>query len=378
MKLAMTMMVRDEADIVQAMIDHHLAQGVDIFIVTDNGSIDGTAEILAEYAARGRIELRHDPSHLKQQAPVVTRMAQDAYTLYGADWVINADADEFFVPLDRSLTLHDIFEKIPKSIQSFLVPVTNLTGAPAKDGSGIQRLIYRDVREKESLDRAGIIAHPTPDAIHIGTADVQVVQGNHLVSLASRGAPAPEFSLEVLHLPWRSWRQYKEKVENAGRAYDSNPDLTPSPNHHGMRDYARLKAGALLPYYVMRHPTPTELVAGLESGQFVEERILAKTLTSPVADLEFDKATRKAQLAFAQALSYERERRDQRIGEPYKAEITVLETEITVLESEINSLKATILDERVYAGTLEAEILEYGQRLVVRAANRASRLLKRR
>jgi glycosyltransferase involved in cell wall biosynthesis len=370
MKLAMTLMVRDEADIVQAMIDHHLAQGVDIFIVTDNGSVDGTAEILAGYAARGLIDLRHDPSHMKQQSPVVTRMAQDAYTLYGADWVINADADEFFVPLDRSLTLHDIFEMIPKSIQAFLVPVTNLTGAPAKDGSGIQRLVYRDIREKDALDRAGIIAHPTPDAIHIGTSDVQVVQGNHLVSLASLGAPSPELSLEVLHLPWRSWRQYKDKVENAGRAYDSNPDLTPSPNHHGMRDYARLKAGALLPYYFMRHPTADELAKGLASGQFVEERILAETLVSPVADVEFDKATRKAQVAFAQALSYERERRDKRISDALNAEIANLRTEIAALET-------TMTDERSHAGTLTAELEAYSRRLVVRLANRAGRILRR-
>lgn len=364
MKLAITLMVRDEADIVRAMIDHHLAQGVDIFIVTDNGSIDGTAEILAEYADRGLIDLRHDPSHLKQQSPVVTRMAQDAYTLYGADWVINADADEFFVPLDRSMTLHDIFEQIPNSIQAFLVPVTNLTGSPAKGGTGIQRLVYRDVREKDALDRAGIIAHPTPNAIHIGAPDIQVVQGNHLVSLASKGAPTPELSLEVLHLPWRSWNQYKAKVENAGRAYDSNPDLTPSPNHHGMRDYARLKAGALLPYYFMRHPTATELAEGLASGQFVEEHFLAETLVSPVADIPFDRATRTAQGAFAQALSYERERRDKRISDPLNAEIAILQTKLT--------------DEEAYAATLEEEIRAYGRRLVIRITNRLSRILRRR
>ncbi len=58
MRLAMTLMVRDEADIIGAMLDHHLRQGVDIFIVTDNGSIDGTREIIEEFSARATPQTR--------------------------------------------------------------------------------------------------------------------------------------------------------------------------------------------------------------------------------------------------------------------------------------------------------------------------------
>ena len=53
MKLVMTLLLRDEEDIVRENLDFHLAQGVDRVIVTDNGSEDGTVEILREYEARG-------------------------------------------------------------------------------------------------------------------------------------------------------------------------------------------------------------------------------------------------------------------------------------------------------------------------------------
>ena len=46
MKLAMTIMVRNEADVIEDNLRFHRAQGVDFFIALDNGSTDGTREIL--------------------------------------------------------------------------------------------------------------------------------------------------------------------------------------------------------------------------------------------------------------------------------------------------------------------------------------------
>jgi hypothetical protein len=285
--LAMTMMVRDEADIVESMLEFHLAQGVDVVIVTDNGSLDGTAEILQRYADEGRIVLHHDPVQKKQQGDVVTKMAREAYTEHGADWVINADADEFLRPLDPGLTLREVFERMPVALQSFPVPVTNMVGHPARSGAGIDRLVYRDHRSEAALKAVGVHAQPTPNAIHVGSPDVVVRQGNHYVSITSTGRPPAGLELEVLHLPWRSWAQFEHKVRIAGLSYRANPDLKPSPNHHGMRDFARLEQDRLLPAYLIRQPDPRLLDS--DTGEFVRDDSLATALaalprpTSPAA-----------------------------------------------------------------------------------------------
>jgi Glycosyl transferase family 2 len=270
-RLVMTVMVRDEADIIVAWVEHHHAQGVDLVIATDNGSVDGTTEILQAYADLGIVELHHDPVHRKQQNVVVTTMARRACTEYGADWVINADADEFWIPRDKSLTLRSALEATPLSLNSFSVPVVNLVGPPARRGSGIDRLCWRDLRSNEQLRDVGIYAQPTDDAVHRGDPDIVVAQGNHFVSLPSTGQPDPAVGLEVLHLPWRSWEQLERKVVQAGQAYESNPDLRPSKNHHGMADYRRHLAGRLWYAFLLRQPTEDELGQGEQDGYYVRD-----------------------------------------------------------------------------------------------------------
>ncbi|MBP8918160.1 MAG: glycosyltransferase family 2 protein [Micropruina sp.] len=260
MKLVMTLLVRDEADIVAAVVEHHLAQGVDLIIATDNGSLDGTRDILARYQSSGRLELHDYVVHDKKQGALVSAMASRAYSVHHADWVINVDADEFFLPIDRTITLRQALERTPKEVGSFTVPVINMTGHAARFGSGLDRLIWRDHRPADTLFRtAGLHAHPTDNAVHVGFADVSVSQGNHFVNMPSAGRPAPQNDIEVLHFPWRSWRQFGTKVENAGRSYASNPKLRPSPRHHGMRDYRLLLAGRLEESYLFRHPSPGTL-----------------------------------------------------------------------------------------------------------------------
>ena len=93
----MTLLVRDEQDILRENIEFHKSQGVDFFIATDNRSTDDTTKILKEYESLGILKYIYEEKDYNQ-APWVTHMARMAYTVYGADWIINNDADEFWWP----------------------------------------------------------------------------------------------------------------------------------------------------------------------------------------------------------------------------------------------------------------------------------------
>ncbi|WP_288468345.1 glycosyltransferase family 2 protein [uncultured Curtobacterium sp.] len=385
MILAVTLMVRDEADVLPAWLDHHVAQGFDVFVITDNGSVDGTAELLAAFAERDdvTVDLRHDPVHRKQQGTVVTGMARDASAVHHADWVVNADADEFVLPVDRSLTVRQVFEQLDPVIGAFTVPVVNLVGAMAESGAGLERLHWRDERSTDELRAVGLLAPPTSNAVHVGDPDVVVVQGNHQVSIANGAPVPPALQLEVLHLPWRSWQQYEHRVDVSGRAYEANPDLTPSPRHHGMRDYRRLQEGVLESTFSLRFVTDADAA----DGPFTRDDGVAESLRR-AGSAALDGADREPlvpedRFRRLRAAGRALVRRDVRIEE--------LEDAVRAGEATADTLRATVQFERDRAQAAvrtseeraavitqrETELAAIRARRVVRLADRAGDVARR-
>ena len=76
MKLVMTLLCHDEADIVDAQIAFHLNAGVDFVSATDNASVDGTSEILRSYEGDGFLHLIREPGPDMRQEEWVTRMGR--------------------------------------------------------------------------------------------------------------------------------------------------------------------------------------------------------------------------------------------------------------------------------------------------------------
>ena len=111
MKLVMTLLARDEADVIEAWLAFHLNAGADFVVATDNRSEDGTTDVLERYAREGHVHLMREAGEDLRQNEWVTRMARLAATDFGADWVINSDADEFWWP--RGASLGDVLAAVP-------------------------------------------------------------------------------------------------------------------------------------------------------------------------------------------------------------------------------------------------------------------------
>jgi hypothetical protein len=241
-KLVMTLLVRDEQDIIRDNLDFHLAQGVDEVIVTDNGSEDATLDILGEYESRGVVRVINEPSDDYSQGKWVTRMARMAAADHGADWVINSDADEFWWP--RSGTLGSTFEGLEAGIGVVVAHRTNFVPQPEDDRPFWERMT---VRERESLNPVG---KPLPPKLaHRAHREIEVVQGNHRVRGPELGERIDDGTVEILHFPMRSYAQFENKIVKGGQAYARNRELPENVGRTWRRLYEVYESGGLPAHY---------------------------------------------------------------------------------------------------------------------------------
>ncbi len=237
----MTLLVRDEEDIVRENLDFHLAQGVERVIVTDNGSEDRTIELLRPYEERGLVRLVREPTDDYSQGVWVTRMARLAAE-EGADWVINNDADEFWWP--RSGTLRSTFEALDRRVGVVVAHRANFVPRPEDGRAFWERMT---LRERESLNPLG---KPLPPKVaHRAHPEITVVQGNHRVDGVDLGERLDDGSIEILHFPMRTYSQFENKIVKGGRAYARNRELPHRTGRTWRRLYEIWEKGGLPDHY---------------------------------------------------------------------------------------------------------------------------------
>lgn len=269
----MTLLVRDEQDIIRENINFHLAQGVDFIIATDNKSVDATAEILKEYEAEGSLRYIYESSDDYSQHAWVTRMARMAYTQYGADWVINNDADEFWWPLKGSLK--ETFGAIPPAFNILQANRYNFVVVADSKNPFWSRMVYR---EKISRNPLG---NPLPPKVaHRGSESVIVSQGNHAIE----GIDKPKVAhgvIEILHFPIRSYQQIENKIAKGGAASQRNQDLPESMGNTWRKLFTELQRDSNLDRYFREQFFDEErLQMALEQGELTIDRRLSDFLRS--------------------------------------------------------------------------------------------------
>ena len=294
MNLVMTLLVRDERDLVEKNILFHLEQGIDGAVVVDNGSIDGTREILEEMSKSVPIKVIHEPGRDYDQTRWVTRAALYARDWMGADWVLNNDADEFWV--SKTGSLKDMLSDARTNNILRCKRKNMIWGYDApEDRPWYDRLIYRVATAIERPVLENIYEQPLPcpyfyldlppKALMRTENLVTVSQGNHSACF-DVPVSAAEAPIDIFHFPVRSRKEFEKKIVQGGAAYKRNTQFPENIGWHWRRWYRLYLEQGIDAALKDALPSTAALTADLKKGVVVED-----VRFSAIAEHSFDEAS---------------------------------------------------------------------------------------
>jgi hypothetical protein len=272
----MTLLVRDEADVVDAQIAFHLHAGVDFVVATDNRSSDATTAILERYERAGVLQLFRESRDDMRQEEWVTRMARLAATDLGADWVLNADADEFWWP--RGGSLKDVFDTVPERYGAIRGCWRHFLPRPDDGAFFAERMTVRLAAPAFPGDKRTIF-HAHQKVAHRADPDVTIEAGNHnALGLALEPVRAWH-PIEVLHFSFRSPEQLERKARGG---WVRNADYEPT-EHQILLEKAR-REGRVREFYDSFAVDDDALARGLADGTLALDTRLRDALRALRAD----------------------------------------------------------------------------------------------
>ena len=241
-------MVRNEADVIEFCIEHHLAQGLDYIFICDNGSTDGTLEYLQNKSnTDSRVVLYQDPGQYHQEK-IINHLSALAYS-NGCEWVVPFDADEIWLSNETlKVNLSRITEPSVKiKLQDFIQSSEILNPKTDTYVSVTWRL--PDNSPKIDLNsvvdgNSSMIENPSFYKYIVRTSpDLKIFPGAHgFTGQDQTFYEGREF--KAYHIPIRSYKALEAKAEQGQRLMDAGYN-----EWHGwhVQRYAKInKAGLLL------------------------------------------------------------------------------------------------------------------------------------
>lgn len=220
-RLVMTILCRNEVDIIEHNVRVHSALGVDAFIVMDNGSTDGTREKLDELSREFELKVV-DQTGVYQQAKWMRQLAFMARDEMAASWVISNDADEFWIPQEIGKTLksflrhQDSVVTVPRSNMLLTEDIWSTKFHFSQLSYRVKHPICYDEKAELSEQQVSMFfANISPKVIVNPYGFIKISGGNHRAKhLAKLFTARQEPGIRVYHYPIRSFQQFEANIRH--------------------------------------------------------------------------------------------------------------------------------------------------------------------
>lgn len=220
LRLSMNLLVKNEADVIADNIRYHAKQGVDCFVVMDNGSTDGTLEIVETLAQEYEIHIIRRPVQDYQQSNWKTEMAFVSRLHLKADWSIANDADEFWVS-DSG----DLKSSLTRWGSVISCPRFNMIPDESFHNPDFHYLNSRYKVKLPVLNRGADLINDDNLSIMLGKINGKVMVNNHGLLRVKGGNhrawhtrsflnQKTDSSIGVYHFPIRNKAHFIEHIEN--------------------------------------------------------------------------------------------------------------------------------------------------------------------
>lgn len=217
MKIGHVLMVKDENDIIYYHLNYYKNLGFKDFYILDNGSTDGTYQLIEKFISENpqfRIHLEVDLEVTYNQHQRVNKLINLAYN-EGCNWVLPVDTDELLIN-NQNFTNFNIYEFLNNIPEGDFIKLKWWYYRPTDNDDETEvnpfvKINHRDAEQQSSQTKILVKWKP----------GMYVVQGNHLLVDEHQYKEITELSYTIsyAHFWQRSLQQMIKKTTNLGEAH---------------------------------------------------------------------------------------------------------------------------------------------------------------